>query len=64
MGMLVVLCFLVMLLSMEQSVRGSTIVVTSNTGNNDYWVAYSVSDPSTTNVELMDSGSYHIPHHY
>lgn len=34
------------------------IVVTSNPGNSAWWLAYAISDASTTGVELKDSGAY------
>jgi hypothetical protein len=42
----------------SQDARGSTIVITSNPSNNNWWLAYAVSDTATTAVELQDSGAY------
>jgi len=42
----------------NQDVRGPNILITSHTGNNDWWLAYAVSDPQTTSLELKDAGAY------
>jgi len=41
-----------------QNTLGANIVVTSNSGSSQWWLAYAVSDNSTNNVQLMDSGSF------
>jgi cellulose 1,4-beta-cellobiosidase len=42
----------------DQHPRGSNILITSNPSNSEWWLAYAISDPTTTSVELRDSGSY------
>lgn len=41
-----------------QDACGVSITVTANEGNTAWWLAYGISDPTTTSVQLMDSGSY------
>ena len=44
--------------SVLTDMQGASIVVTSNTGSTEWWLAYSISDATTSAVELSDTGEY------